>query len=189
MPASVNLTNLENVKDYLGLEGTDKDLLLTAVIAAVSESIENYCRREFARKVRTEFYDGTCANSLLLKCRPVWSVVSVHDDLDYRFNDLSVMSPDSYVVYEAEGIIKLRYSLFAPGLKNVRIEYEAGYDEVPPAVVQAANILVAHFYTRAQSGADAIASESMGVYSVSYDTGEWPARAKGLLADFCEVQV
>ncbi len=191
MAASADLTTLESVKNYLSLtdDQTGRDALLSSIIAAVSESIESYCRREFARKVRTEFYDGACTNALLLACRPVHSVVAVHDDLDRNFNDLSKLAEDSYVVYENEGLIRLRYSLFAPGIKNVRVEYEAGYEVIPAVVAQAANILVAHYYTRARSGADAIASESVGVYSVSYDTGEWPQRAVGLLAEFREVQI
>lgn len=191
MSASVNLTTLSEVKRYLAIDLTDlaQDELLQSIIAAVSEAVENYCRRQFARQTRVEFHDGTCTNSIVLRCRPVWSVTSLHDDLDRRFNDLSFLSPENYVLYEEEGILRLRYGLFAPGLRNVRVEYNAGYDALPASLTQAANILTAHFYTRARSGADAIASESVGVYSVSYDTGEWPSRATGLLAEFREVQL
>lgn len=188
MPASIELTTLDNIKSYLGIELTDitKDTLLGELIDAVSEAIENYCHREFARLTRVEFYDGQSSPSILLLCRPAINVVSVHDDFAREFTAASLIPPENYVLYENEGILKLRYGIFSQGMMNVRIEYEAGYATVPAAVEQAAKILAAHFYTRAQSGADAITSESVGVYTVSYDTGEWPPQVRSLLSEFRE---
>ena len=189
MAASTELTNLQQVKNYLGLAPGDtaNDALLTDLIAAMSEAVENYCGREFARATRIEYHDGACAPSLVLRCRPAEQIISIHDDLAREFDPGTQVPPSQYVLYEKEGLLKLRYGAFSPGLRNVRVEYVAGFAPLPPAVVQATNILVAHFFSRAQSGADAIASESVGVYSVSYDSGQWPGKAVGLLAEFREI--
>ncbi len=188
MAASMEMTTLARVQGYLGLTGTDeaRDALLTRLIAAVSEAVEHYCNREFALLRRVEFYDGEGAASLSLRCRPVQEVFRVCDDPARVYADGSVLPAGSWVLYEKEGLLRLQGLRFAAGLKNVRVEYLAGYASVPAAVEQAAIALVAHFYTRAHNGADAIASESLGVYSVSYDTGQWPPQVRSLLSEFRE---
>lgn len=188
MAASTELTTLARVQGYLGLSGADeaRDALLTRLVAAVSEAVENYCGREFALARRVEFYDGAGAGSLGLRCRPVEEIYSVHDDPLGTFADAALLPVGSYALYSAEGLLRLRGLRFSTGLRNVRVEYLAGYQTVPAAVEQAAIALAAHFYTRASSGADAITSESIGVYSVSYDTGQWPPQVHTLLAEFRE---
>lgn len=191
MGASMELTTLSRVQAYLGLNGSDevRDGLLQRLIAAVSEAVENHCNREFAQLRRVEFHDGQGAASLSLRCRPVQEVFAVHDDPARIFADGSRLPASAWVLYEKEGLLRLQGMRLCEGRKNVRVEYTAGYLSVPPAVEQAAIALVAHFYTRANNGADAIASESLGVYSVSYDTGQWPAQVRGLLSEFRECNI
>lgn len=189
MPASANLTTLETVKTYLGITTTDQDTLLSSLIASVSEAVEHYCGRVFALDRRVEFYDGQATGSLVLRCRPVTEIHSIHDDMGRVFAAGTEIPATRLVLYPGEGVVRLSGGYFAPGLRNIRVEYTAGYDPIPPAIEQAATILVAHFRARASGGADAIASESLGSYTVSYDTGAWPHQARGLLAEWREASV
>lgn len=189
MPASANLTTLEAVKTYLGTDATGQDALLESLIESVSEAVEHYCGREFALARRVEFHDGQATASLVLRCRPVTEIHSIHDDMGRVFAPGTEIPATRLVLYPGEGVVRLSGGYFAPGLRNLRVEYTAGYDPIPPAIGQAATILVAHFRARASGGADAIASESLGSYTVSYDTGAWPHQARGLLAEWREASV
>jgi hypothetical protein len=189
MAASTNLTTLDKVKAYLGVSTTDDDTLISALIQSVSEAIEHYCGREFAESERTEFHDGRNSGSIVLKCRPVQSVSGVYDDCDRVFPDLSEISSSCYVFYPESGLIELTGGLFSNGWRNVKVVYVAGYETVPAAVEQAANILIANFYNRGHSGGDGLDSESVGAYTISYNEAEWPASVKGLLFEFREYEV
>ena len=189
MAASTDLTTLEKLKTYLGLEGAGDDALLGALIDSVSEAIEHYCGRAFAEAERTEQHDGAGAATVLLKCRPVTAVSAVHDDPSRAFGDATRLDPTAYLFYPEAGILERFAGCFADGRRNVKVVYTAGFATVPPAVEQAANLLAAHFYNRGHQGGDGLASESLGAYTVSYNEAEWPAAVKGLLFEYREVGV
>lgn len=190
MSASTDLTTLEKVRAYLGLtDDSADDAPLAALIDAASEAIEHHCGRAFALAERTELHDGTGTDTLLLRARPVASVASVHDDPARGFGPETALDPDRIVIYPGEGVLKRVDGVFTRGLRNVRVVHTAGYATVPPAVEQAANVLVAHFFHRGRQGADALSAESLGTWSVSYDTGDWPHQAKGLLREFRETRI
>lgn len=190
MSASTSLTTREAVKAYLGLTDTTHDDRLDALIESVSEAIELYCGRPFASVQRTELHDGGGGRSLVLRCRPVASVASLHDDPGRTYTAATLIDADEYAVYPDEGVLTLTSGRrFIDGIRNVQVVYTAGYATIPPAIRQAANILVAHFHHRGAQGADALASENLGGYVVSYDTGEWPHQARGLLAEFRETRI
>lgn len=181
MSASTDLTTLTKVKAYLGISNTDDDTLLEALIDSVSEAVEHYCGRQFAQAERTEYHDGLGASSLVLRCRPISAITQIYDDPSQMFSESSGVDASRYVFYPEEGIVELTGGSFADGRRNVKIIYTAGFATVPPAVEQAANILVGHFFNRGHQGGDGVASESLGAYTVSYNEAEWPASAKGLL--------
>lgn len=189
MAASTGLTTLAKVKSYLGISETADDTLLQNIIDSVSEAIEHYCGRRFALEERTEFYDGEGSSSLVLKCRPVESVSSIIDDTSHNFPASAEMDDDFYVFYPEAGIIELTNGTFANGKRNVKVTYTAGFSVVPPAVEQAANILIGNYYNRGHSGGDGLDSESLGAYTVSYNDAEWPASVRGLLFEYREVEV
>lgn len=189
MSASTALVSRDAVKTYLGLNDTAHDDRIDQLIDAVSESIELYCGRPFARASRTEQYDGG-GDALVLRCRPVASIESVRDDPALDFPAASELDASAYVLYPDEGVLQLLGGRhFLPGARNVRVSYTAGYETIPPAIAQAAEILVAHFHHRGRQGADGVSSETLGSYVVSYDTGEWPHQARGLLAEFRETRI
>jgi uncharacterized phiE125 gp8 family phage protein len=187
MSASTDLTTLERVKAYLGVSDPGDDALLGAFIASASEAIEHYCGRQFAQAARTEYHDGAGAASLVLRVRPVSAVSAVRDDPARHFGPSSLLTPAQYVFYPESGILARTDGVFADARRNVEVTYTAGFLSVPPAVEQAANILVAHFYNRGRHGGDGLVNESLGAYSVSYNDAEWPAAAKALLFEYREL--
>lgn len=189
MAASMDLTSLAKLKAYLGLSAGDDDTLLTSLIDSASEAIEQYCGRPFARTERTELHDGCGSKSILLDCRPVASVASVHDDAGREFDDASLLPAENYTFYPESGVLTLDAGVFGDGRRNVQVVYTAGYASAPPAVEQAANILAAHFYNRGRQGGDGVVSETLGAYSVSYDAADWPGSVRALLTAYREASV
>ncbi len=187
MAASVQLTTLAECKRYLQVDDATHDAFLNTLIAAASEAVEQYCGREFGRKVRTEYYDGKGMESLLLKVRPIIRIIDLYDDMNRAYESATRLSSDRFVTYPEEGLIRLACGVFNPGLRNVRVTYEAGYLTVPASLSQAVQLIVASVWTRARQGADALQSESIGAYTVSYDTADWPSQARTLLSRFREI--
>lgn len=187
MSASMSLTTLARVKAYLGLAGDDQDELLQTIIDGVSQAIEQLCGRPFAEVERTEFHDGQGSSALVLRCRPVTDVASLRDDPSGTFPEGSELAAASYAVYPEEGILERKDGCFADGRRNVRVVYTAGYATAPPAVEQAATILVATLYNRGRGGGDGLSSESLGAYAVAYADGDWPGSVHELLFPYREV--
>jgi hypothetical protein len=189
MAASTDLTTLAKVKAYLGLADATHDGLLEALIDSASEAIEHYCGREFALAERTEQHDGEGAAAVVLDCRPVSALAAVYDDPSRQFGEATRIPEAGLVFYPEAGIVERMNGCFRDGARNVRVTYTAGFSVTPPAVEQAANILVAHFFNRGHQGGDGLASETLGAYAVSYNEAEWPAAARALLFQYREVEV
>jgi len=199
MAASGDLTNAANVKEYLGLSGSDDDTFIGNLIERASEAIENYCRRKFTSTQYTEYHDGRGEPRLVLNHRPIISVTSVHDDLDRAFGSGALIDSGDYITRDDEGIIEYLGSAstfpstaacFYDGQLNVKIVYTAGYATIPADVGQACIMLCALLYNRGKQQADGIKSESHGgTYSVTYAGMAMTGEIKDLLAAFREYQV
>lgn len=183
------LTTPARVKNHLRLSGDEHDAALVQHIAAISEAVEQYCRRPFARAQTSEIFDGPGDDAVFLRRRPVHAITAVWDDPSRRFDPARALPETSCVLYPETGVLKRVDGYFARGARTVRVDYDGGFDEPPAALVQAANVLVAHYFVRGQQGGDGLASESMGAYQVSYDAADWPASAKALLAEYRELSL
>ena len=183
------MTTVEKVAAYMGIDVTASRDVLTSLIGSVSEAIEHYCGREFARRSRTEILDGRGTGTLLLSCRPIALIEDVRLDARHAFGPETAIDGEGIVFYGSAGLLHWEEGVFPLGRQNVRVVYTAGYETVPPSIEQAANMLVAHFYNRGHQGGDGVTSESIGAYSVSYNDADWPAAARTLLNEFREVRV
>ena len=165
-----DLTTLTKVKAYLGITGSDDDTLLGTLIDAASKAIKQYCKDNISETTYTEYYDGPRTNELALRHRPIVSITDIWDDPDRDFTDDDKLdySDDDYVYYADEGIVKGYAHLFYEGSKNIKITYTAGYSIIPADVDLACQIQVAYWYNRAKAKSDAVESEKLGEYSISY---------------------
>jgi hypothetical protein len=133
---------LAKAKEYLNIESDDAefDSLLEKLITASSRQIEAYCSRRFEIQSYSEQYDGNASDILFLDNSPVVSVATLSID------DESIQAED-FKVYD--DYVRLISRLFAPGERNVSIEYSAGYfdaqAESPPADIEDACIQLVAF--------------------------------------------
>src|SRR6516165_6503446 len=76
--AAKDLIMLARAKqDIQAITDSSQDALLTALITAVSDAIEKYCRRDFTSKSYDELYSGDGDRRLFLREYPLQSVQSV----------------------------------------------------------------------------------------------------------------
>ena len=73
--------------------------------------------------------------------------------------------------------------------KLLVVVYVAGYSTVPGDLDLACRMIVAQLFGRADHGADGIAEERLGEYTVKWDAATLPATAKQILAKYRELPV
>ena len=125
------LTTVQRVKDRLGITSTASDTVLTRIIYAVTDMIEDLCSNRFLQSTYTqEVYDGmnidgTPKPYLFLNNAPVTTISS------FQYRTGAKSSPtwvdfqvDTYQEVLELGIIRTG---LPPGLQNIRISYTAGY--------------------------------------------------------------
>lgn len=143
MPLNANaLTTLNATKEYLkiALTETSENGILEGLINAVSNLIENFCKRSFIENTYTdEEYDGTGTSNLMLNTFPVSSVTSI------KIDDVVVDSTE-YKVRKDSGIVVRLNSTWPKDVLNIKVSYTAGYAIIPADVELAAKHLVMFFY-------------------------------------------
>lgn len=115
------LSTLEAVKDYLKISAADTeyDKVLERQVNAVSDLIENYCRRHFEKSLYTEKLSGNGKYELRLEQYPV-SAISVITVNGTALLDAEIdFCPDNGAIY--------REALWLEGRRNIEVAYEAGY--------------------------------------------------------------
>lgn len=127
-------------------------------ISAATPIIEGIVGPVAARSV-TESHDGG-GQTIVLRQLPASAVASVTEYVGVIPYALTVITtPDQATAYSCSfdpqaGTLTRRYgigsSLFADGVDNVWVTYTAGYETVPPNVVEAAIELVRHNFEATQ---------------------------------------
>lgn len=132
------LATIDQLKEYFGDTSDKDDALLTRIIAAASDQIENYCGRTFeSTNYTSEMYDGTGNKTLVLRHFPIIGTPTV---LEYG-NALTVgtdpvTSPD-VLVYPDLGHLVRQWFYWIPRRNWYSVTYTAGFASVPGIIVQA----------------------------------------------------
>lgn len=125
---------LEEAKDFLRVLDNDSDALISSLIVAVREHIENVTNRQL--EIATyELFDEDFI--FKLPKNPIKSI----DSIEYMDEDGTyvAMSDDNYYLYENLGIGHIAYEdlpLVLEHKKAVKITFTAGYSKVPEAIKQ-----------------------------------------------------
>jgi len=168
-----DLTTLATVKAALGLVGSEQDALITSLISQVSQSIESFCNRSFALAARSEYRHGTGSTTLLLRDYPAASIQAV------VINGTPL--PTSAWALVDRCVVLYGYR-FTPGRLNVRIDYLAGYLQIP-ADIELSCIETVILCLKRLSHLD-VASKSLAGETVSYITADLPPSARQRLNNY-----
>ena len=148
---SVDLDDIITVsalKEYLRVDHSDEDSLITSFRAVAVNFVEDYTNTKLGSRTATGYLDYF-TNSVF-PVAPVTSITGVvYDDINGSEQNLAA---GSYYFDKDSDPARIRFhnvpSLEEYALARVRITFTFGYTstEVPPPIVQAVRMLVAHYY-------------------------------------------
>jgi len=150
---STEPVSLSEVKNYLKIDTSDDDDLISDIIKAARQLCEGYTRRAFITQTWNMIFDAV-GSEVRLPRPPIQSVekISVIDE----DGNSSEVSSDIYVVETAEnskGRIRLKPGCSWPshrGFGSFIVEYKAGYgdsaSDVPEGIKQGILQLIAALY-------------------------------------------
>jgi hypothetical protein len=147
---ALNLITRSEYKTYAGIKSTNSDAEIDALIPKVSEFVKNYCRRTFVDYMdtpKTEIFDGGVP-FLILQETPVVNIVSLEYSTDYgqtytaltKFTDW--INRDYAVMPIPSGKLG---NTFPNLLAGYKVNYYAGYDDVPTDLSLAVMDLVTYY--------------------------------------------
>lgn len=177
MPADPrDLTTVANLKAWLGISTDTADAQLQRLVTAVSVGIQAWLGRDLKAAQRTETFDGSGSDLLLLRQAPVASVARV--TVDGR-----EVPPTAY---RATPTALVRVNGWWPaGWGNVVVIYTAGYDPIPVDVEQACLELAAmRWRERERIG---LASKGFGQETTTFITKDMPDSVRTVLLDYRRV--
>ena len=183
---ALNLTTRKDYKIYAGIKSTNEDAIIDFIIPKVSELVKTYCRRTFVDYwdvPKTEMFKGA-ATKFILAETPVVNVKSVQRSLDYGQTWTDLIRYTDWVL-DGDIIVPLDTRGYFPELINgYKVEYTAGYDDVPADLEIAVLDLVTYY--RRNDGAihssKAVGSNNVQIEYIS--TTSLPAHIRRVLDQY-----
>lgn len=163
-PGGSRIVGLGEVKDYLGIQASDKtrDAKLLRFIDSMTPVVEGITGPIVQRTIQNELHDGGGRTFLSLRNRPVVAVSSV---TEYRgpiaYPLTQIATPDLGTIYsymwEPNGRITRRtvgggITPFPPGIDSVYVTYSTGYITPPANVVEGTLELIRINFQETQQG-------------------------------------
>lgn len=171
-----DLTTVASLKAWLGITATTADDQLQRLVTAVSVGVAGFLGRDLHSQERTEAYDGTGSDLLLLRQAPATAVARVLVDGQelpasaYRMTPLSLVRLGSW---------------WPVGWDNVQVTYTAGYTDVPPDVEQA--VLEICGYRWREKDRIGLASKGFGQETTTFHLTDLPESARSVLLSYRRV--
>jgi len=135
-----DLITLDEYKEYKGLTSNKDDLRLQSIITSVSQLVKTYCANSFVDYVedpKVEYISIPWnTNIIQLTESPIIEIVSVKERATYDspYIELSSTAYQYYFDAAIDTIYRTNgggYMNWAKGPGSVRLEYLAGYEELP----------------------------------------------------------
>jgi len=143
----LNLTTKADYKTYAGIKSTNEDAVIDFIIPKVSDLVKNYCNRTFVDywiNPKTEIFNGG-EKKFILAETPVATINSVQGSTDYGQTWTNLVQYKEWV-QEDDTILSLDASGRFPKLiRGYKVEYTAGYDDVPADLEMAVLDLVTYY--------------------------------------------
>jgi hypothetical protein len=181
-----NLTTLAHVKESLKIPTatTGDDAFLENSIARMSEWIRARIRPlVIIQETFTERHTGDGSSFVWLDCRPVLSVASVHESLEWTFNAGSLLASSEYDVGVAS-ILRKNVGFYS-WPRAIQVVYTAGYAAVPLEIEQLAIDAVSWKYQMrtSTSGIGGVSSRTLKDGSVTYSNAQGGAALPSAIED------
>lgn len=185
--AAIDLTTLANVKQWLNIQTTTDDLLLTRLITASSGFIQAWLNRSLISQQYVETVNGDDTLKRSFANYPVTAVTSVYIDGQAIAPAPVATAPNvarSGYAFDATMLYLLSYA-FNRGFLNVVIAYTAGYTVIPAEIEQACIQLIGLRYNeRSRIGQ---VSKSLGGEVVAFSQKDMSADILTILNNYKKV--
>jgi hypothetical protein len=212
-------TTRDSFKTYAGITDSALDAVIDLLIPQVDKLFKRFTQQNLEQGTYIEFYGGTNSMFFRLRQRPVASIINLWlDPTGYfgiragSFAAPTLLVPgEDYVLVpdQPDGSSRAgkvaRINEVWPGVRfrphgligtkpvkgrgNIKVEYLAGYAEVPEDLTLAANMTIAHIRQSRKHGA-LVQSESFEDYEYelampgNFDFRDIPPNAKSILAAY-----
>lgn len=156
------MIDLEDVKAWLGITGTEHDAALTALEERATAIVERALKWYFGPpRITEEVLDGTGTRALFLRQPPADGVVTLYT----RGSISDSWRPMAGEAWErrGRGLYAAPGGAWVRGRANFRAVYLEGFEEPPPDIVQLVLDLIAGVWTRRASVG--LSSERIGDYA------------------------
>jgi uncharacterized phiE125 gp8 family phage protein len=189
------VTTLAEYKVFTGISGTGDDAALTVMIALAQDLAEKHCGRLFDSSARTQVYDGMGTKVLQVNAYPITAVSSITVE-DAEGDVYWTLATTEYKIDANAGIITLTpkngptidgddsywwgASTFPSDAQNINIVYTGGYTTAPDSLKYAVWMITNYLFANRRADT-AVASESIGHYSVTYANAAGELRTGGAL--------
>jgi hypothetical protein len=178
-----DLTTIESVKQYLGKTDVADDGVLAALITSYSDWVRSFTNRDFTAASYDIWRNGRGGDTLWL---PQWPVTGV---ALLEIEGVAIPAAPAWGAYgyrATDRAITLSGGIKFPlGTNNVRVQFSAGYAEVPDDIAQAVNELVALRY-RMRDKLE-WTSKSLAGETVSLNTRDMPASVATVLKQYANL--
>lgn len=166
------LTTLNAAKDYLEipLANTAQDGRIERAINAASQMFERWTSRKLKLQSLTEQHDGKGSNTVVLSEWPARKPTRVCVDSSWTFDPGDDLDDGDFDVF-GEGTLVLRTGSFPRGTRNVRVEYQAGYEVVPADLEEACLLMVDFLYAHRNDRRAGIKAKTKNGETISYIDG------------------
>jgi len=158
-PTPTDTISLASLKEYLRVDYSADDAVLTSMLTAAWKSCENFCSRLFEqRTVEVVFqsyenvYDGTrilTNQEFPLPLYPIASITSVKSR-DNEGNETALtLNSEYYLISPApRAIVRINNlaTVYTASLPTYVVNYEAGYATTPEPVIEAIKAMVGYMY-------------------------------------------
>lgn len=143
-----DLITLEEYKVFEAKTTSTDDTKLEQLITSVSGLIKTYCNTSFIDYTdtdKTEYITvSTSTNKLFLKETPIISVTSIQEReaLGSTYSDFT----DLYFIDESIDALVLETGFWGKGSRKYKVQYKAGYAQVPDEIKMVAANLVTYYH-------------------------------------------
>ena len=126
--------------------------LLTNLLEAASDLVDNYCDQSFTSASATEYYDGNGLKWIIVDRAPITAITSLtitdDNDTDHTIATTDLSYDGSTGKVQFKPTVSSAYDYFLPGFQNVTIVYTAGYTTIPEAIQEATVQIARNLYAQ-----------------------------------------
>ena len=182
-----SLVTLDQVNGFLS---TTPDTALTYLLNFYINSASWLCNTRTKRLLKsrslTEYYSGDNTNTILVNNYPITTITAVYIDSTRTFDSDTLIDSDNLVYMPDKLANQLIYdnNIFTLGIRNIEVQYIAGYVVIPYDLQQACLEIIAYFYLNTEEKRFGVESRNIGDGSVTIDTFNIPKSASDTLVRY-----